>query len=259
MPELIEIEFYRQAAAVAVGRRIATVDAPDAWYLKGGLDAAMLIEVATGATVEAVRRHGKLLLVDLADRPTLGLRFGMTGRLVVDGGSIIERLEYSSHRHDPAWNRVGFAFDGGGEMHISDPRRLGGVELDPDLTRLGPDAATITPAALRLAIAGPVALKARLLDQARIAGIGNLIADDTLWRASLSPRRTGDSIDDRDLRRLTKSVRASIGELTAAGGSHTGALQSLRAGGGVCPRCGRALDRTTVGGRTTVWCPAHQV
>lgn len=259
MPELIEIEFYRQAASVTVGRRIASVDAPDAWYLKGGLDAARLADVAMGATVEAVRRHGKLLLVDLADRPSLGLRFGMTGRLVVDGDSIIERLEYSSHRQDPAWDRVGFSFVGGGEMRVSDPRRLGGVELDPELTRLGPDAAAITPAALRRAVAGPVALKVRLLDQGRIAGIGNLIADDTLWRASLSPRRAGGSLDDRELHHLAKSIRTSISELTAAGGSHTGALQSLRTGGGLCSRCGGPLDRTTVGGRTTVWCPGHQL
>lgn len=258
MPELIEIEFYRQAAATTVGRRIATVTAPDAWYLKGGLDARALAEVTTGAVIEAARRHGKVLLLDLADRPTLGLRFGMTGRLVVDGGSIIEQLEYSSNRQDPAWDRVGFTFDDGGEMHISDPRRLGGVELDPDLSRLGPDASTITPAALRRSIDGPVALKARLLDQSRIAGIGNLIADDTLWRASLSPRRAGSSLDDRELRRLSSSIRASITELTSAGGSHTGALQALRAGGAPCPRCGGLLDRITVGGRTTLWCPAHQ-
>lgn len=258
MPELIEIEFYRHAAASAVGRRITSVAAPDPWFLKRGLDTDTLRGVAVGATVESARRHGKLLLLDLVDRPSLGLRFGMTGRLVVDGAAAIERLEYSSGRDEPAWDRVTFGFGDGGEMRISDPRRLGGVELDPDTSQLGPDAASVSPAELRRAIAGEVAVKARLLDQSRIAGIGNLIADDVLWHGSLSPYRTGASLDANDERRLIGALRSSLAHLTKLGGSHTGQLQPLRAGGRSCPRCGGPLERSQVGGRTTIWCPRHQ-
>ena len=73
----------------------------------------------------------------------------MTGRLLVDGAAGIEHLEYSSMRENPEWDRVVFRFDGGGELRIRDPRRLGGVLLDPEEDRLGPDALDLTPAQLR--------------------------------------------------------------------------------------------------------------
>jgi formamidopyrimidine-DNA glycosylase len=258
VPELIEVEFYRQAAERAVGRRIIGIESPDAWFLKRGLDAGVLADAVTGARVVAARRHGKLLLVDLDGRPTIGLRFGMTGRLIVDGHTPIDRLEYGSGRDDPAWDRITFQLAGGGRMRINDPRRLGGVELEPDLASLGPDAVTITPSQLSAAMSGSVALKARLLDQSRVAGIGNLIADETLWRAGLSPVRAARSLDRADLTRLVRHLRSTILRLTLAGGSHTGALQAVRVGGGSCPRCGGPLRREQVGGRTTIWCPTHQ-
>ena len=258
MPELIEVEFYRQAAERAVGRRIIGIESPDAWFLKRGLDAEVLNDVVAGARVAAARRHGKLLLVDLDGRPTIGLRFGMTGRLIVDGHAPIDHLEYGSGRDDPAWDRITFHLAGGGRIRINDPRRLGGVEVEPDLSRLGPDAVTITPSQLSAALSGSVALKARLLDQSRVAGIGNLIADDTLWRAGLSPLRSAGSMDRAEAARLVRQLRSAIARLTAAGGSHTGALQAARGGGGSCPRCGGPLRREQVGGRTTIWCPRHQ-
>src|SRR5690606_7502787 len=116
--------------------------------------------------------------------------FGMTGRLLVDGGAAIDRLEYSSDRNDPGWDRFVLTFREGGDLRLRDPRRLGGIELDPDESRLGPDALGLTPAQLRRALDGSAQpLKARLLDQARIAGIGNLLADEILWRAGLDPAR----------------------------------------------------------------------
>jgi formamidopyrimidine-DNA glycosylase len=208
--------------------------------------------------VTAARRHGKLLLIECGGRPTIGLRFGMTGRLVVDGHAPIHRLEYGSGRDDPAWDRVTFHLDGGGRVRINVPRRLGGVEVEPDLSRPGPDAVTITPSQLGAALSGPVALKARLLDQSRVAGIGNLIADETLWRAGLSPLRPAGSMDRDETARLVRQLRSTIVRLSAAGGSHRGALQADRGGGGSCPRCGGPLRREQVGGRTTIWCPTHQ-
>src|SRR5688500_17152987 len=104
MPEMIEVELYRQVADLAVGRTITRVEAPDAWYLKGDTTARQLRSSLPGHAVTGTRRVGKLLLID-TDGPTLGLRFGMTGRLVVDGRAPIQRLEYSSDRDDPAWVR----------------------------------------------------------------------------------------------------------------------------------------------------------
>lgn len=254
MPELIEIELYRRLADRVVGRRIVAVETPDAWYLKGPVDPAAL----EGRTVTGTRRIGKLLLVD-TDGPTLGLRFGMTGRLVVDGMDAIDELQYGSSRDLAEWDRFVLRFAGGGWLRMNDPRRLGGVVLDPVETALGPDALTVTLPQLRAALVGGAApLKARLLDQARLAGLGNLLVDEILWRAGLDPARPSGSLDDTEVRRLHRQVRATVGRLLAAGGSHLGTLQAARVRGGTCPRDGAPLLRRTVGGRTTYSCPRHQ-
>lgn len=285
VPELVEIEIYRRHAAETVlGRTIAGVDAPDSWYLKRGTTAAALDAVLVGRPIREVGRIGKLLLLDLASvgrapaaaaaaaasasyRPTacddtvvtLGLRFGMTGRLVVDDGASIDELLYSTSRADPAYERFALRFHDGGTLAIVDPRRLGGVELEPDVSRLGPDALTIDAAALAAALAGSEApLKARLLDQARIAGIGNLIADETLWRAGVDPTRPARSLDHAEVVSLARRIRSTVRMLLTRGGSHLGDLQDERHRDGRCPRDGTLLRREQVGGRTTYWCPEHQ-
>jgi formamidopyrimidine-DNA glycosylase len=259
VPELLEIERYWQAADAVVGRTIATVDAPDAWFVKGGLGAGALAEVLPGHRVVGTRRIGKLLLLDLAGTPPLGLRFGMTGRLVVDGTASIDQLEYASGRDLPEWDRFTLHFAGGTALRINDPRRLGGVELGPDESRLGPDAATITLRQLTGALEGSTApLKARLLDQRRVAGLGNLLVDEILYTAGLDPARTAGSLDAGERKRLRQHVVATVARLGARGGSHMGDLQSARVRGGRCPRDGAELLRRTVGGRTTYSCPIHQ-
>jgi formamidopyrimidine-DNA glycosylase len=259
MPEMLEIEFYRRAAERTVGRTIARVGAPDAWYLKGGLTASALRRAVTGRTVSALRRRGKLLLLDTAGGPTVGLRFGMTGRLLVDGVPGMEHLEYGSDREEPAWDRLTLGFAEGGELRIRDPRRLGGVELDPDEDRLGPDALDITPALLREIIGSSRApLKARLMDQHALAGVGNLLVDEALWRAGVDPARPANSLSAAELRRLHRHLRATLVELGERGGSHTGDLQEERRRDGICPKDGTPLLRRTVGGRTTYSCPLHQ-
>ena len=261
MPEMLEIEVYRRAAERVVGRRIAKVHAPDAWYLKEGLTAAVLKNAVEGRTVAALRRHGKLLLVDTeSSGPTIGLRFGMTGRLLIDGTAGIEHLEYSSLRENPDWDRIVFSFAGGGELRIRDPRRLGGVLLDPSEERLGPDALSLTPAQLRDLLATSRApVKARLMDQSVVAGIGNLLVDEALWRAGIDPARESRTLTPNDLRRLHKHLQATLVELGERGGSHTGDLQDERRRDGVCPKDGTPLLRHTVGGRTTYSCPKHQL
>jgi formamidopyrimidine-DNA glycosylase len=259
MPELVEVEYYRRLAHTTVGRVIDRVDAPDAWFLKGGLTARVLRDAMVGRRIVGTRRIGKLLLVD-TDGPTLGLRFGMTGRLLVDGSAGIEDLVYGSVRDEPAWDRVTFGFTDGGDLRIRDPRRLGGVALEPDESRLGVDAWTVTLAGLRGALATSEApLKARLMDQARLAGVGNLAADEVLWRAGLDPARPAGSLSDAELRRLHAHLRATFDDLFAGGGSHTGRLQQHRTVDGRCPKDGTPLVRRTVGGRTTWSCPRHQV
>jgi formamidopyrimidine-DNA glycosylase len=100
-------------------------------------------------------------------------------------------------------------------------------------------------------------LKARLMDQERLAGVGNLLADEILWRAGLAPgRRT--PLDDEEVRVLHRALRTTLRQLARRGGSHTGDLMEDRTVGRRCPRDGTELRRDVVGGRTTYWCPAHQ-
>jgi formamidopyrimidine-DNA glycosylase len=261
VPELVEVEAYRRLAEQhALGRQIAAVEAPDSWYLKGGITAGALRAALTGRMFVGTRRHGKLLLLSTSDDgPTLGLRFGMTGRLLVDGTPGVQELWYASNRENVKWDRFALGFKDGGRLVMRDPRRLGGVQLDPLEDRLGPDALTITPGQLRRALDhSRTALKTRLMDQAHIAGIGNLAADEALWRAGLSPTRPAGSLTDADLRRLNRHLRRTLTDFLERGGSHTGELMPQRHPGGVCPKDGTSLLRATVGTRTTWWCPAHQ-
>lgn len=258
MPELVEVEIYRRQAEVVVGRRITTVHCPDAWFLRRGTTAPVLETTLPGRTVVEVSRRGKVLLLVTDDGGRLAIRFGMTGRLLVDGSASIDSLLYSSDRDDPAWDRFTLGFSGGGDLRVRDPRRLGGVELDPSLDALGPDARTVRVAELRAVLRGTTPVKACLLDQARLAGVGNLIADEVLWRAGIDPARSAASLEEREVRRLHRHLHATIAELLVRGGSHTGDLMPARGVGGRCPRDGAALRRHTVGGRTTWSCPSHQ-
>ena len=248
-------------AEPVVGRTVARVKAPDAWFLKRGLTPRAVKTAITGRRFTGLRRVGKLLVLETDDGagPNLGLRFGMSGRVVVDGGTSIDDFVYASNRSVAAWDRFAVTFEGGGDLRVRDPRRLGGVELDPDETMLGPDALSATVADVRRAVDDSRApLKARLMDQRRLAGVGNLAADELLWRAGLDPARPAGSLTAEETKRLAHHVRRTLAELIARGGSHTGDLMAARAPGGVCPRDGTPLQRRTVGGRTTYSCPAHQ-
>ncbi|MDP8991639.1 MAG: formamidopyrimidine-DNA glycosylase [Actinomycetota bacterium] len=260
MPELPEVEAYRRTAEAGLHRVVAAVDAPDAWFLKAGVDAATVVDALVGRSFVDARRIGKVLLLDTSgDGPVLGLRFGMTGRLLVDGRAGVDQLLYSSSREVSKWDRFTVSFADGGDLRLRDPRRLGGVYLDLDETRLGTDVAELTAAGLRDALArSSVALKARLMDQARMAGVGNLTADEVLWRAGLDPRRPAGSLTPAEIRRLHRHLRQAVTDLVDRGGSHTGDLMPARSLGGRCPRDGAPLSRATVGGRTTWWCPKHQ-
>jgi len=265
VPELPEVEAYRRLAEGALGRRIVEVSTPDPWYLKRDLDGGTVRTALIERTFTGARRIGKLLLLDTGPAgPTLGVRFGMTGRLVLDGVPGVDALLYSSNAAEPAWDRFTVRLaparrQAPSVLTVRDPRRLGGVELDPDESRLGPDALTIGTAALRVALAGSAApLKARLLDQAHVAGVGNLIADEVLWRAGLDPARPAGGLTDPEVRTLARALRGTISELIRRGGSHRGDLGPERTPGGHCPRDGHALVRRTIGGRTTWSCPHHQ-
>jgi formamidopyrimidine-DNA glycosylase len=259
VPEILEIEYYRRLAEGALEREIADVWADE--LASRGLDPGVdLSSILPGLSFVAARRRGKLLLLD-TEGPTLGLRFGMTGGLLLDGLVGIDKLEYGPGTYEERWIRARIRFADGGELLLHDPRRLGRVSLDPDESALGPDAFDLSLAQLRQALEargeGPP-IKARLLDQSRIAGIGNLLADEMLWRAGIDPRRPCTSLRDDEVRRLHRTIRSVLRQLFERGGSHTGDHMEARGPQGRCPKDGSPMHRATLGGRTTWYCSGHQ-
>jgi formamidopyrimidine-DNA glycosylase len=258
VPEILEVEAARAVLEErALEREIAAVHAPDTWFLKRGTTPESVTHALTGSRFVAARRRGKSMFVDTADGPVLGLHLGMSGRVIVDGVEGGDPLIYASNRPVEAWYRFGVHFADGGSFMLRDPRRLGAVELDPDESRLGPDALSLTFVDLDHALDARTApVKAVLMDQARVAGLGNLLTDEVLWRAGIDPARPPVALDRPERKRLHRAVRDTVRILGRRGGSHTGNMP--RGIDAVCPKDGAPLHRRTVGGRTTYSCPVHQ-
>jgi formamidopyrimidine-DNA glycosylase len=259
MPELLEVEAARKVLEHrALDREITSVYAPDTWFLKRGTTPDALRHALVGNVFTAARRRGKQIVLDTRDpNVKIGVHLGMSGRVLVDDEEAGDELIYASNRRMPEWHRFGVHFADGGEFMVRDPRRLGAVVLDPDESRLGPDALTLTFKELDHALDRRTApIKAVLMDQERIAGLGNLLVDETLWRAGIDPARPANALSETDRHVLHKTIRTTVRTLAKRGGSHTGDMP--REPGAPCPRDGTPLRRGKVGGRTTYWCPKHQ-
>ena len=247
MPELPEAERARQALESVTGRRIAAVDDSDTYVCRphppGEIASALI-----GETFASAHRRGKFLWLETEDGPTLGLHLGMAGHIALEGPA--ER---------PQWDRFAVEFEDGTRFALRDRRRLGRALLNPDLSHVGPDAALIGRTAFRGSVGvGTAPLKARLLDQRALSGVGNLLADQALWQARLSPARRAGDLTDAELDRLRRELRAAVRSAIRLGGAHTGEFVQARGREGPCPRCGGPLARDTIGGRTTYWCPTCQ-
>src|SRR5436190_2410044 len=234
------------------------VHAPDAWCLKRGLTPPAVRSALAGESFTHARRRGKLILVDLSSGGVLGLHLGMSGRVLVDDEAAGDPLLYASNKPDSAWHRFGVTFADCGTMFLRDPRRLGAVELDPDEERLGPDAFDLTLAQLdRVLTRSRAPVKAVLMDQSRVAGLGNLLVDEVLWRAGIDPARPARELDRNERRRVHRAVRRTLQLTLERGGAHTGDLMAQRIAGGVCPKDGTPFERRPVAGRTAVSCAAR--
>jgi formamidopyrimidine-DNA glycosylase len=246
VPELPEAERARLQIEKVLGREIVAVDDRDSYvsrpHAPGEIAAAL-----TGRRLTAAHRRGKFLWAETdGGGPELGLHLGMSGRIVLDEEPV-------------GWDRFALEFADGTRMALRDKRRLGRAVIEPDFSHVGPDAAEVSRAEFRRRIGrGSAPLKARLLDQKAIAGVGNLLADEILWRARLSPRRPTGSLSEPELDLLRRELRAAVRSAIRRGGAHTGDLNPHRERGGHCPRCGAELCRATIGGRTTYWCPVEQ-
>lgn len=247
MPELPEAERARQTLESAIGRQIVDADDRDSYVCRphqpGEIAAAL-----KGHTPVAARRRGKFMWLDTDDGPALGLHLGMAGRILVDP------------EESTRWDRFTLQFADGGRLVLRDKRRLGRALLNPDFSHVGPDAAEVDHETFRRLIGtGNTAIKARLLNQGAISGIGNLLADQVLWQARISPKRNVTALTRDDLDRLRREIRAAVRSAIRKGGAHTGTFIQGRRRDGICPRDGAPLQRDTVGGRTTFWCPVCQV
>lgn len=284
MPELPEVEtIRRQLDPLLVGTTLV-----DAWAFPSAKFTPAL--EAVGTRIESVRRRGKYLLIDL-DRggdphgEELVVHLGMTGRLSVTGdrveGTSWQRAAVSDADAATGHLRARWTLDDGRHLLFDDVRRFGRIAVVaagdhhslPTLAALGPEPfdEAFSPQHLRDQVNGSSrALKTQLLSQRVVAGVGNIYADEALWRAGVHPasRRVTRAASER----LRDAVRTVLAEgiehggttlrnyRDAAGGEGTNQryLDCYGRGGEPCVRCGETLRRTVIDARATVFCGACQ-
>ena len=248
-------------------RRITDVDDSDTFVCRPHAPGEIRHALLGGELVTAMRR-GKSIWCQTDCTPgpvTLGIHLGMSGKIVIAdaGGAEVDGGDYWERGRQPGdyrWARFTLFFADGGRLMLVDPRRLGRIRLNPPVGQLGPDAQLITAAQFRAALAGSTApVKARLMDQERIAGIGNLLADEILWRARIHPARAAGSLTAPEQSRLLRAARKTIDDAIRNGGVHALTVIPYRRRGGACPRDHAPMRTGTVGGRTTWWCSAEQL
>jgi formamidopyrimidine-DNA glycosylase len=273
VPELPEAESARAVVErSALHRRIADVDDTDSYVCRPHT-AGELKNALVGHQLRAAHRRGKSIWCDVTGGgPVLGIHLGMSGRIHVtrkdgrddEGGDYVGTggtggTAGSSTAVKPEWDRFTLVFEDGGSLRLFDKRRLGRVRLDPDIEALGPDAGEVRVAEFREILGRSHApLKARLLDQHALAGVGNLLADEALWQAAVPPDVPADELDRDRATTLHRKLRAAIRHAIKQGGVHTGEIIAHRKAGDHCPRCGAPMRRATVGGRTTWFCSREQ-
>jgi len=290
MPELPEVETVcRQLEPELEGRTVERLDVDDERWCRP-LPPAELESALAGATIEGLGRRGKYLLLALGGGRTLVMHLRMTGNLVLvepsgeaidpsEGRRLYEGERSTEERH----LRARFVLDDGREVWFTDPRRFGeavlldDTELDAHFaTRLGiePLSEGFTPEALGELAAGRTApLKSFLLDQKGIAGVGNIYADEALFRARLHPLSPAGSMKPEHHAALRDAVVAALEAGIDGGGASIDDFRDGRGERGTmqdeflvhtregepCPRCGEPIRRIVVSGRSTYFCPACQV
>jgi formamidopyrimidine-DNA glycosylase len=272
VPELPEVETLRRSLAPLLeGRRLERVEILDP-RLTAPAPPRAVAAALRGERVSALARRGKYLLVGFESGRTLVVHLRMSGSLRHDRGAPARDL----------YRRARIRLDDGTQLSYRDVRRFGTwVLLEPGELgpyferRLGPE--PLEPGfdteALAARLAGRRApLKSAILDQRRLAGVGNIYADEALWRARLHPRREAGSLDRSELRALHRGIRAALRRGLERQGStlrdyrlpdgRPGSMQrEFKVYGRLgepCERCGTPIERLVVGGRGTWICPGCQ-
>jgi formamidopyrimidine-DNA glycosylase len=271
MPELPEVETIRRDLAPHVqGRRVASIEM--LWERSIAVPPAPeFVCRLAGRTITGVDRRGKFLLLQLDNNETLAVHLRMTGRLL---------YRPAGAAPDPHL-RVRIVFEGGDELRFTDQRKFGRLYLlDPSgldtlFARLGPeplDAEAGREQFLALLRQRRGALKPLLLNQATIAGLGNIYVNESLFRAGLHPLRRAETLTEEERARLYNAVRETLQAAIAHGGTSIATFLSALGSSGrnqdyllvhqragqPCPRCGTPIARIVVAGRGTFFCPRCQ-
>lgn len=271
MPELPEVETTRRLLEPElVGRRVIAADVDHPRAVRNQPQPADFAGRLIGRRLLRVERCGKYLMTALGGDMTWVVHLGMSGRMAIR----------SIGEPRPIHCRVAVGLDSGREVRLVDPRTFGYtvVFLPEELAAssvadLGPDAYLDLPGsrAIGAALQGRTApIKALLLDQRILAGVGNIYADEALHRARLSPHRTGGSLGAEEIGRLRRAIRETLRAGIAAGGTSLEDMAYLlpdgRAGdyrmrlraygreGERCRRCGGTVRRDIIRGRSSFWC-----
>jgi formamidopyrimidine-DNA glycosylase len=288
MPELPEVETVaRQLDPELAGQRIERLEILDGRWSRPG-DPAELAAAVSGRMIEGLGRRGKYLLLALEGAQTLVMHLRMTGNLVLvegeealdpsEGRRLYEGERSTSERH----LRARFTLEDGRELWFTDPRRFGEAflidddKLDERFVKLGPEPLSdeFTAEVLAASAAGRTApLKSFLLDQSRVAGVGNIYADEALYRARLHPLSPAGSMKPEHHEALREAIVAALEAGLDAGGSSIDDYRDGRGEKGTmqdeflvhtregepCPSCGEPIVRIVVSGRSTYYCPSCQV
>lgn len=286
MPELPEVETVRRGLnSLLVGRTVAGVthDTP-----KGFPNAASDVEnFLVGATVTDVRRRAKVLLIDLSTDYTLVIHLKMTGQLVFRGEAVFG----AGHPNDSLIGelpdrstRVIFTFSDASHLYFNDQRKFGWVKLMPTLEvpnidfmkKVGPEPleADFTSQEFRERFhrRGRTNIKAALLDQTVVAGVGNIYADESLWGAKIHPKRLVNTLTEPEFVKLYEELREVMNMAIEKGGStdknyvnaegkrgsYMDFARVFRREGKPCPRCGTTIVKFKAAGRGTHICPHCQ-
>ncbi|RYG37972.1 hypothetical protein EON81_05020 [bacterium] len=277
MPELPEVESARQMIRRSLqGSPIVSAFVPEDPILLGDTPPEAVRAALLGSTVMEVGRQGKYWWLELNRSPWVFGHLGMTGQ-IIDFSD-----EPAKYRHgrkaldengDPKWLKLDIRTEDGRRLAFSDPRRLGRIWLsenastDTRLAKLGPDAFENMPVAeefhRRLA-KRKAPLKAVLLDQGFLAGIGNYLADEMLYQARVAPGRLASSLSPEESERLRQALKSILDHAVRVGADYEQFPEDWifhhRWGGdkGAPEIGGRLIQRDTIGGRTTAWVPELQ-
>ncbi|UQA97024.1 Fpg/Nei family DNA glycosylase [Streptomyces halobius] len=258
MPELPDVEAFRKVlVSCAQGRPIQRIEVRDAGVLHG-VSASRLRRQLAGRRFAAPERHGKWLLARTDQGPTLMMHFGMTGELVC------------CHPAEPPGphDHVLFTVGRDRQLRYRDQRKLQGLWLADEsgvartLEGQGPDAMTLGRTRFAAVLSRRRGgIKSALIDQSVLAGLGNLLADEILWRARVHPARRVGALTAGERDRLHREMRRTLRSAVRAGRVPprkswlTGHRDDADAR---CPRCAEPLHRDRIAGRGTVWCSRCQ-